>query len=277
MTNDRIEIQDLVVFANHGVLKEEKAMGQKFVISLSLFADMQKAAGTDDINEAVNYAEVCEFVTEFTKKNRCKLIEAAAENIATALLLCYPLLSRVDVKLKKPWAPVGLPLGSIGVSISRSRHTAYIGVGSNMGDKKGYLDFAVKKLTESDICRVRKVSGYITTEPVGDVEQDDFLNACIALETVLSPGELLEFLQTIENEAGRERTVHWGPRTLDLDLLLYDDAVIFTDDLTVPHPEMTKRRFVLEPLAEIAPYAYHPVARDYIINLLERTADDDRT
>ena len=277
MTNDRIEIQDLVVFANHGVLQEEKAMGQKFVISLSLFTDMKKAAGTDDINEAVNYAEVCEFVTEFTKKNRCKLIEAAAENIATALLLCYPLLDRVDVTLKKPWAPVGLPLGSIGVSISRSRHIAYIGVGSNMGDKKGYLDFAVKKLKDSDICRVIKVSEYITTAPVGDVEQDDFLNACIALETVLSPEELLELLQAIENEAGRERTIHWGPRTLDLDLLLYDEAVIYTDDLIVPHPEMTKRRFVLEPLSEIAPYAYHPVARDHIINLLERIADDDRT
>lgn len=277
MTNDRIEIQDLVVFANHGVLKEEKAMGQKFVISLSLFADMSKAAGTDDIEDAVNYAEVCEFVTEFTKNNRSKLIEAAAENIATALLLCYPLLDRVDITLNKPWAPVGLPLGGIAVKLSRARHSAYIGMGSNMGDKKGYLDLAVKRLNESEVCRVSKVSEYITTAPVGYTEQDDFLNACIGIDTVLSPSELLALLHRIENEAGRERAIHWGPRTLDLDILLYDDAVICTDELVIPHPEMAKRRFVLEPLSEIAPHAYHPVAGDYVINLLEKVKNDDRS
>lgn len=277
MTNDCIEIQDLVVFANHGVLKEEKAMGQKFVISLSLFADMSKAAGTDELADAVNYAEVCEFVTEFTKNNRCKLIEAAAENIVNALLLCYPLLNRVDITLKKPWAPVGLPLGGIAVKLSRCRHTAYIGLGSNMGDKRGYLDFAVTELAESGACRVRRVSEYIVTKPVGFTEQDDFLNACAEIDTVLSPEELLSLLHKIENGAGREREVHWGPRTLDLDILLYDDIAISTESLTIPHPEMTKRRFVLEPLCDIAPFAYHPVAREYAVNLLEKVKADDRS
>lgn len=273
MTSDRIEIQELIVFANHGVLKEEKAMGQKFAISLSLFADMSKAAGSDDISYAVNYAEVCEFVTEFTKKNTCKLIETAAENIANALLLCYPQLDRVDISLKKPWAPVGLPLTSIGVTLSRSRHKVYIGLGSNMGDKKGYLDFAIRKLKATDLCRIKKVSEYITTAPVGYTDQDDFLNACAELETVLSPSELLDLIHGIEAEAGRERTIRWGPRTLDIDILLYDDEVIYTDELIIPHPEMTKRLFVLEPLSSIAPYAYHPVAKDHIINLFERTSE----
>ena len=277
MTSDRIEIQELIVFANHGVLKEEKAMGQKFAISLSLFADMSRAAGSDDISDAVNYAEVCEFVTEFTKKNTCKLIEAAAENIANALLLCYPQLDRVDITLKKPWAPVGLPLTSIGVTLSRSRHKVYIGLGSNMGDKKGYLDFALKKLEDTDLCRIKKVSEYITTEPVGYTDQDEFLNACAELDTVLSPSELLDVIHGIEAEAGRERTIHWGPRTLDIDILLYDDEVICTDDLIIPHPEMTKRRFVLEPLSAIAPYAYHPVAKEYVINLFEGLKENDRS
>ncbi|MCH5211868.1 MAG: 2-amino-4-hydroxy-6-hydroxymethyldihydropteridine diphosphokinase [Oscillospiraceae bacterium] len=275
--NDCIEIRNLIVFANHGVMPEEKTMGQKFMISMKLYNDMSQAAKTDDINKAVNYAEVCSFVTEFTKQNRCKLIEAAAENIANALLVCYPTLSRVDITLKKPWAPIGLPLDSVAVELTRKRHIVYIGIGSNMGDKQGYLDFAVKSLEESDVCNVRKVSRFIVTKPYGGVEQDDFLNGCIELDTVLEPKALLDLLHEIENKAERKREVHWGPRTLDLDILLYDDMVMHTDTLTIPHPEMAKREFVLSPLTEIAPYAYNPVARDYAVNMLERIKCNDNT
>lgn len=274
MMNDFIEIRNLIVFANHGVMPEEKKMGQKFVISMKLYNDMSQTAGTDDITKAVNYAEVCSFVTEFTKQNRCKLIETAAENIANALLMCYPALSQVDITLKKPWAPIGLPLESVAVTLTRKRHIAYIGIGSNMGDKRGYLDFAVESINGSGVCRVKKSSEYIVTKPYGGVKQDDFLNGCLEVETVLGPQALLDFLHEIENNAGRTRTVHWGPRTLDLDILLYDDLVIHTDTLTIPHPEMAKRRFVLAPLAEIAPYAYDPVSRDYAINMLERKKAD---
>ena len=275
--DDCIEINDLIIFANHGVLPEEKAMGQKFALSLRLYMDMAHAAKTDDINTSVNYADVCSFVTDFTKKNRSKLIEAAADNIAVALLLRYPSVKRIEVILKKPWAPIGLPLEGVSVSISRSRSCVYIGIGSNLGDKKAYLDFAVKELDEHDKCRVVKTSDYIVTKPVGDVMQDDFLNACIELETILSPRELLDFLHEIENKAGRERKIHWGPRTLDLDILFYDDIIMNEPDLIIPHPEAAKREFVLKPLSEIAPYLYHPVKKDYIINLLERIKNNDNT
>lgn len=277
MKNDCIEIRNLIVFANHGVMPEEKTMGQKFVISMKLYNDMSQAAKTDDITKAVNYAEVCSFVTEFTKQNRCKLIESAAENIANALLMCYPTLSRVDITLKKPWAPIGLPLDSVAVELTRERHIAYIGIGSNMGDKQGYLDFAVQSLNESGVCNVRKVSRYIVTKPYGGVEQDDFLNCCIELDTVLQPQALLDLLHETENKAGRTREIHWGPRTLDLDILLYDDIVMHTETLTIPHPEMPKRGFVLAPLAEIAPYAYNPVMKDYAVNMLRRIENDGNT
>ena len=270
MKNDFIEISELIVFANHGVLPEEKTMGQKFSVSLRLYADMSKAAATDDILEAVNYAEVCSFVTEFTKTNTNKLIEAAAENIAFALLEKYPLVNRVDVTLKKPWAPIGLPLDSVSVNIMRKRNKAFIALGSNMGDKQAYLDMAVKEIGENKYCTVKKVSDFITTEPVGGVEQDDFLNGCIEIETLLSPHSLLELLQGIENKAGRKRTVHWGPRTLALDIILYNDEVITDDDLIIPHPEMFKRELVLKPLSQVSPYAYNPVKREYAIDLLER-------
>lgn len=275
MCNDCIEIRDLVVFANHGVLPEEKSMGQKFVISMKLYTDMERAADTDDIADAVNYAEVCAFVTEFTKINRCKLIEAAADNIARALLMSYPTVSSVEITLKKPWAPIGLPLDSVAVKIKRSRARVYLSIGSNLGEKSEYLDFAVKSIEENEACILRKVSDYYETVPVGDVEQDNFLNACIALDTVLSPHELLDFVNSVESKAGRTREIHWGPRTLDIDILLYDDRVIHDERLTIPHREMHWRKFVLEPLVEIAPYAYHPVMNEYAVNLLGVISDDN--
>ncbi len=268
MGNDCIEIEGLVVFANHGVFQEEKRMGQKFEVSLKLYMDMNRAAANDDITLAVNYGDVCAFVTEFTKKNRCKLIEAAARNIADALLVRYSQINIAEVTLKKPWAPIGLPLESVAVRMTQKRSTAYIGIGSNMGDRQAYLDFAVNAISENERCRIKAVSEYIETEPWGVKEQASFLNGCIKLETLLDPHELLAFLQSIENEAGRERKVHWGPRTLDLDILLYDDLIIQTDELTIPHPYMHKREFVLKPLCEIAPYAYNPIVKEYVVNLL---------
>lgn len=275
--NDFILIDNLVVFANHGVLDEEKTMGQKFIISIKLYTDTKIAAKTDDISKAVNYAEVCLFVTEFTKNNRCKLIETAVSDIADAILMKYLTVDSVEVTLKKPWAPIGLPLDKVAVTIHRARHIAYIGAGSNIGDTKSYLDFAVSELSDDKRCSNIKAANYIVTKPVGGVEQDDFLNTVIELKTLYSPQELLERLQEIENAAGRTRTIHWGPRTLDLDLLLYDDNVIHTETLTVPHPEMAVREFVLAPLCEIAPYAYHPVEKEYASVLLRRISHNGTT
>lgn len=268
--DDCIMIDNLVVFANHGVYKEEKKMGQRFVISMKLYADLYPAAKSDDLTKALNYAEICSFVTDFTQTNRCSLIEAAAVDIANALLKKYDSIRSVEITLKKPWAPIGLPLDQAAVHLTRSRHRAYIGIGSNLGDKKGYLDFAVRALTEDENCIVQKVSSYIVTEPVGDVEQDDFLNGCVELDTLYTAHELLDKIHEIENAAGRKREIHWGPRTLDLDILLYDKEMIHDSTLTVPHPEMSKRRFVLEPLSEIAPFAFDPVNGACAVSLLER-------
>ena len=154
---------------------------------------------------------------------------------------------------------MGLPLETVSVKITRFWHTAYLGLGSNLGDKKGYLDQAVKMLGERPDCRVEKLSSYLVTKPYGGVEQDDFLNACLILKTLLFPEELLERLHEIEQAAHRERIIRWGPRTLDLDILLYDDLILETDDLVIPHPGMHLRDFVLKPLREIAPNKRHPI------------------
>jgi 2-amino-4-hydroxy-6-hydroxymethyldihydropteridine diphosphokinase len=137
---------------------------------------------------------------------------------------------------------------------------ALIGLGSNLGDRKAHLDAAVAALSARSDCYLRAVSSYHETAPVGGPPgQGDYLNAAAAIETTLEPLEFLHVLQAIEHHEGRVRTAHWGARTLDLDLLLFGDRVIAMPELTVPHPLMALRRFVLAPLAEIAPEAIDPV------------------
>ena len=118
-------------------------------------------------------------------------------------------------------------------------------------------------------CRVEEVSSWIATAPYGVTEQDEFLNGCLKLRTLLTPEELLQVLHKIELDAGRERKIHWGPRTLDLDIIFYDDLIVETETLCIPHVEMHKREFVLRPLHEIAPYKHHPCNGKTVREMLE--------
>lgn len=269
---DKIKIENMEIFARHGVYPEENKLGQKFLVSAVLHTDIRKAGKTDDLNATINYGEICRLMDTFMKEHTFSLIERAAESMAEELLLHIPGLEKVEIEVKKPWAPIGLPLESVSVEILRQWHTAYIALGSNMGDRKALLDQAVSSLGALPGYPVRdgqgrtvaakaveKVSRYYETAPYGVTDQADFLNACLRLRTLLTPEELLETLHRVEQEAGRERIIHWGPRTLDLDLIFYDDLVLESDDLCIPHVEMHKRRFVLEPLCEIAPYKRHPI------------------
>ena len=134
---DKIKIKDLEVFANHGVFPEENVLGQKFVISVTMYTDTRKAGMSDDLTQSIHYGEVSHFIKKFMEEHTFKLIETVAEKLAAELLKAFPLMQKLDLEIKKPWAPVALPLDTVSVEISRGWHTAYLGVGSSLGDKKG--------------------------------------------------------------------------------------------------------------------------------------------
>ena len=142
-----------------------------------------------------------------------------------------------------------------------------------MGDSRQILDDAVSAIDALPASKVEKVSGFITTPPYGVTDQPDFLNGCLRMKTLYYPKELLRELNRIEKEAGRERIIHWGPRTLDLDIIFYDDLISQEDDLCIPHVEMHKRSFVLEPLEKIAPYKRHPGNGKTVRQMLEELTD----
>lgn len=257
---DEIRIKELQIFAHHGVFDFETKNGQNFYVNAVLYTDTKKAGKTDELSDSTNYGEVCQFLHDFLTEHTYKLLEAAVEQTAVELLRRFPLIRGVELELRKPEAPIPLPFESVSICIRRFWHTAYVALGSNMGDKKKYLDDALKELAESENIRLKKTASYIESEPYGGVEQDCFLNSICCMETLLSPEELLDELHRIEQLADRKREIHWGPRTLDLDIIYYDDWVMDSKDLTIPHADMTNRTFVLEPLCELAPYLRHPVS-----------------
>lgn len=149
----------------------------------------------------------------------------------------------------------------------------YLSLGSNVGDREANLRTAIELLARH--VEVSAVSSLYETDPVGVADQPPFLNLAVAGRTDLDPAELLRRVKAIEREVGRVPTYRWGPRVIDVDVLLYGDQVIRTDSLVIPHPEMLKRAFVLVPLAQIAPSAVHPVAARTIAELAEEVTGRD--
>ncbi len=147
---------------------------------------------------------------------------------------------------------------------------AYIGLGSNLGERESMIRLALDDLARLPSTRLIRASSLYDTEPVGDVDQPNFLNAVALVETDLSARQLLWNLLLIERRLGRVRTRPWGPRAIDLDLLLYGDQVVDEADLKVPHPELTRRTFVLVPLVELDPLLVHPATGETLIAHLSR-------
>ena len=256
---DIIRIDNLKVFAYHGVFEEEKQNGQDFYVNAKLMSNLKKAGMTDRLQESTHYGEVCLQIEKTLTEQKYDLIERACERCIEDILIHFPLIQEVTMELRKPHAPIPMEFESVSVEITRGWHKAYIAFGSNLGEKETYIMDAVQDIRDSKFFRNVKVSEFYYSAPYGGVEQDDFVNGVLEAETMLEPYELLDYLHELEAKANRVRQQHWGPRTLDLDIIFYDDLVLDEENLQIPHKDMKNRDFVLVPLSKLAGYKRHPV------------------
>ncbi|MDR0883275.1 MAG: 2-amino-4-hydroxy-6-hydroxymethyldihydropteridine diphosphokinase [Oscillospiraceae bacterium] len=288
---DKLMIEGLRLFAYHGVNAEEKQWGQQFLLDITANLDAAAARQSDDLADTVSYAAVLKTARAAFTAESYDLLERAAQVVGDAILAAYPSIAAVTVQLRKPDAPIAAEFAAVGVEIVCARtqntpaatrrgelcspadtrqprgdeplpphpsplkpHQAVIGLGANLGDTQAALDAALAALALLPQTQLLRTSSFYRTAPVECAEpQPDYLNAVALLETTLSPHALLGALLGIEAAHDRARPYVHAPRTLDLDLLIYEGVTLNTPELTVPHPRMADRAFVLVPLAELFP------------------------
>lgn len=264
---DKITLAGMAFYGYHGVFPEENRLGQRFILDVELHMPLQEAGATDELDRTINYAEAYAVIKRIVEGEPLKLIEALAERVAMELFRTYTSIHELTVRVTKPNPPFEVHFQGVTVHIHRKRpaEIAYIGLGSNMEQREQYLQQAIEALGAKEGIELAALSSIYETEPVGYVEQPAFLNMAAAVRTTLTPKQLLAAMLEIEQSLGRTRTIRWGPRTIDLDLLLYGEAIVSETDLTVPHPRMGERAFVLVPLLEamnrIVPS--HPLRESY--------------
>ena len=267
---DIIRIENLKIFAYHGVFEEEKRNGQDFYVNARLVSDLKKAGMTDCLTDSTHYGEVCQQIEKSLTKENYDLIERAAEKAIEDILVNFPLIREVTLELKKPHAPIPMEFESVSVEMTRGWHKVYIAFGSNMGEKEKYIRNAVEEMKKNKFFRYMEVSDFFYSTPYGGVEQEDFVNGVLEAETMLEPYELLDYLHELEKKADRVRKQHWGPRTLDLDIIFYDNLILDEKELQIPHKDMKNRDFVLVPLAQLAGYKRHPVLNMTVDEMVEQ-------
>lgn len=253
MAADRIVLQGVSAHGRHGVLEFEKRDGQTFVVDVTMALDLSIPGRSDDLSHTVSYAEIAAAVMARITGPSFDLIERLAEVIADDVLL-NELVESVEVVVHKPEAPVGFPFTDVQVQITRPNAPhAVIALGANLGDRGEALALAVDELRTLPGFTVLSVSPIFETDPVGGPEQPPYLNAVVVGRTTTPASHLLEALHSIEATHGRTREVHWGARTLDLDLIQYGrpggrhEVVSDDERLLLPHPRAGERAFVLVP------------------------------
>ncbi|MGE5379956.1 MAG: 2-amino-4-hydroxy-6-hydroxymethyldihydropteridine diphosphokinase [Methylocystaceae bacterium] len=251
---DKIIMQGMRFMACHGVLDFEHHQPQPFIIDAVLELDLWMAGRNDNLGHTVSYDTAYHTIMDIVTGDHIDLLETLAARVADGLLTAYPAVGKVQVTVKKPQAPVDGEFDYFAVNLDRVRtKRCYIGLGSNQGSRQDYLRSAVSLVNQIPDTRVETVSPIYETAPWGKLDQPAFLNQVIAVDTALDPFTLLSQLLSIEQVLGRIRVEKWGPRTIDLDLLWYEDFEINTERLTLPHPLLEERLFVLYPLADLHP------------------------
>ena len=255
---DRILIEGLIVTTVVGVQPHERETPQPVRIDVRIETDLGDAGTSDDLGDTVDYGSMATAVAATVRESKDLLLERLADRVAEVVVADERVVA-ADVTVTKLRPPIPEQLESTAVRIRRYRadfdasvrrpHTAIVALGSNLGDREGYLRFALERLGAVDA-----MSQVYETDPIGGPQdQGAYLNMVVTVRTPLDPYAFIRRCRHIEAEALRQRVVHWGPRTLDIDLLFYDDVTIDDPQLTVPHPRLGERRFVLAPLEEVAP------------------------
>ena len=262
--DDRIELRGLRLSGHHGALPGEQDEAQPFELDLDVETDLVAAGASDDLADTVDYGQLVRRAAAVVAGERWRLLERIGARVAEEVLAADERIAAVTVVVRKLRPPVP-DLASAGVRVTRrrgeqpARRRAFLGLGANLGDRGEALRRAVAALPD-----VVAVSPLYETEPVGGpADQPRYLNAVVQLATARSPRDLLELARRLEADAGRVRAEHQGPRTLDVDVLWIDGVAVDEPDLVVPHPRMFERRFVLAPLADLAPDLVPPGSEEW--------------
>ena len=249
---DKITLSKMEFEGHTGCLDFEKADGQKFIVSLDIFIDRIKGCYTDELADTVDYAAIFDVTKEIVSGDKGNLIECLAQKIADGVLKADDRIGKVRVTVSKPEAPVKGIFETMEVTIERFRKEfVVLSLGSNLGDREANIAAAEQALRELPGTEGFRYASIYETEPVGLEDQPYFLNTCVGFYTDIEPFELLDRIHVIENDLLRTREVHWGPRTIDIDIIFYGDKVIMKPELTVPHPRWNVRSFVTVPLKEL--------------------------
>ena len=274
---DEIHIEGLETFGHHGAYEPRAKRGQHFIVNAVLYTDFRDSGMLDDPARTVDYGKVCDFICRWTEENSCKLIETMAENLARGIMhQYYDYVRAVDIEVFNPEAPVKQNYGRISARVTRTWHNVYLGVGSSLGDREAHIRHGIDALKKVPDIKVMQISSIREYKPYGIKEQGDFLNGVVRIETCLSPHELLRTLKGIEKAEKDAPTVHWGPRTLDLDIIFYDRDIHEDYYLIIPHVDLQNRDFVLEPMCELAHWFRHPVLGKTMLELKEALKNTEK-
>ncbi len=275
----KIIIKNLNIFGYHGVKEIEKKNGQNFRYNIEILLNkdnfLSENKNEDNLENTLNYSEVIKIVKDINNNHRFNLLETLAQTITDRIFEISPLAEKVSVKIEKTSPPIKENIDSVGIEYNRDKKNIessgssnkkslsenggidiYISLGSNIGKREDNLRKAVDLINSNPGIKIIKVSSIYETEPMYLKEQNSFYNIVLQarVDKKVGPFEFMGFLKGIEYYMGRKRSdKKYGPRIIDLDLLFYGEMSIESDFLTVPHPRIAERKFVLIPLSEIAP------------------------
>ncbi len=274
----KIIVKNLNLFGYHGVKESEKENGQNFRFNIEILLGNSDFPDTDDLEDTLNYSGVIELIKDINSSRSFNLLETLSKTIAGRIMEMSSLVERVIVKIEKTSPPIKENLESVGIECVLDRRNlknsgkisdkndsgselesgevdVYMSLGSNIGNKENNLRKAVELINRNPNINIIKVSSIYETEPMYLKDQDYFYNIVLLakVNSKISPFEMLGFLKGIEFGSGGKKDKRYGPRIIDIDLLYYGEMFIDSDFLTIPHPGIEERKFVLVPLSEITP------------------------